>query len=188
MTTRDQAESKYQEVLDAVSKRAIWRVGEFVEEGETFRSRCDTCRHDSLHQRFDVRRHRLLFGRSVRELEHPVPMVRCRRCGTITHVRDLPALVVPTTIALHDELRDAVVELIGRDDTSAAVSFDEVLLARFTEFREQAGGRVREHLMQSIIEAIGTVDDQGRRVLAEVAVELSFSLQQTDEFLESARS
>ena len=50
----NQFNKQYQETIDLVKSRAIWRIGEKLSEGEAFRCHCSQCRFESLHQRFDI--------------------------------------------------------------------------------------------------------------------------------------
>ncbi len=157
MSRNEQFNQQYEETIELVKSRAIWRVGEQVVEGEAFKCRCFNCGYESLHQRFDITRHRLLFGKSIRAMEAPRPMLRCRRCGRQQHLRDVGELVVPSTIALHDDLRDALRAHLDTSPTSGALPDD--LLEKITKFREEASGPVRQLLLTAV-----TSDDEDTAV------------------------
>jgi Zn finger protein HypA/HybF involved in hydrogenase expression len=167
VSLNEQFNQQYGEMIDTVKSRAIWRVGEKVVEGETFRGKCPKCGYQSLHQRFDVTRHRLLFGKAIREIETPRLMVRCRRCNQQCHLRDVGELVVPSTITLFDEIRAGAVEHLATRPAEGAVlpaELDEKLAA----FREEASGPVRQQLLAAIAKSspgaatAGAVADLGR--------------------------
>jgi hypothetical protein len=149
VSRNEQFNQGYEEMIDTIKSRAVWRVGETLEEGETFRGMCPKCRYESLHQRFDITRHRLLFGKAIRQIETPRPMVRCRRCSEQRHLRDVGELVVPSTIALFDEIRTAAVAHLATQPTAGAAlpaELDEKLAA----FREEASGPIRQQLLVAI--------------------------------------
>lgn len=154
----NQFNKQYQETIDLVKSRAIWRIGEKLSEGEAFRCSCPKCRFESLHQRFDISRHRLLFGKSIREVETPRPMLRCRRCGEQRHLRDVGELVVPTTIALADNVR-ARSESIAKQTTPPSAPSNE-LLAAIALFNEEASGPVRLIVFAEVVQTIGSVHDE----------------------------
>jgi len=159
----NQFNKQYQETIDLVKSRAIWRIGERVSEGEAFRCTCSKCRFESLHQRFDIIRHRLLFGKSIREVEAPRPMLRCRRCGEQRHLRDVGELVVPTTIALADDVR-AQSESIAKQTTPPSAPSDELLTA-IALFNEEASGPVRLIVFEGVVETIGSEHDDLLRAI-----------------------
>ena len=154
----NQFNKQYQDTLDLVKSRAIWRIGEKLSEGEAFRCNCAKCRFESLHQRFDISRHRLLFGKSIREVETPRPMLRCRRCGEQRHLRDVGELVVPSTIALANDVR-AQAESIAKQPTPLSVPSNE-LLAAIALFNEEASGPVRLIVFAEIVQIIGSAHDE----------------------------
>lgn len=152
MSRNEQLNQQYEDMIDTVKSRAIWRVGEKLEEGETFRCECPKCGFESLHQRFDVTRHRLLFGKPIRQMEAPRPMVRCRRCSQQRHLRDVGELVVPSTIALFDEIRIAAIDHLASRPAAGAALPDE-LDALLAEFREEASGPIRQQLLAAIAQS-----------------------------------
>ena len=154
----NQFNQQYQDTIDLVKSRAIWRIGEKLSEGEAFRCNCPKCRFESLHQRFDISRHRLLFGKSIREVETPRPMLRCRRCGEQRHLRDVGELVVPSTIALANDVR-AQAESIAKQTTSLSAPSNE-LLAAIARFNEEASGPVRLIVFTEIVQIIGSAHDE----------------------------
>ena len=154
----NQFNKQYQETIDLVKSRAIWRIGEKVNEGEAFQCTCPHCGYESLQQRFDIIRHRLLFGKSIREIEAPRPMLRCRRCGDQRHLRDVGQLVVPTTIALADGIR-AQSELIAKQAQPPSTP-SEGLLAAITLFNEEASGPVRLNVFEGVVQTIGSGHDE----------------------------
>jgi hypothetical protein len=167
VSRNEQLNQQYEEMIDTIKSRAVWRVGEKLEEGETFRCECPKCGFESLHQRFDITRHRLLFGKPIRQMEAPRPMVRCRRCSQQRHLRDVGALVVPSTIALFDEIRTGAIEYLASQPAEGAalpVELDEKLAA----FREESSGPIRQQLLTAIAESspgtatTGAVADLGR--------------------------
>ncbi len=152
MSVNGQFNQQYVEMIETVKSRAIWRVGEQLVEGDTFRCDCPKCGYESLHQRFDILRHRLLFGKSIRQMEAPKPMVRCRRCGQQRHLRDVGELVVPSTIALFDEIRAAARDhLTSRPAAGSALPSG--LDAQLAAFREEASGPIRQQLLAAIAES-----------------------------------
>jgi len=157
-STGNQFNKQYQETIDLVKSRAIWRIGEQVNEGEAFRCNCSKCRFESLHQRFDIVRHRLLFGKSIRQVEAPRPMLRCRRCGEQQHLRDVGELVVPTTIALANDVR-AQAESIAQQTTPLRAPSNE-LLAAITLFNEEASGPVRLNVFGAVVQTVGSEHDE----------------------------
>jgi hypothetical protein len=167
MSLNGQLNQQYEETINFVKSRAIWRVGEQLAEGETFRCTCFNCGYESLHQRFDITRHRLLFGKSIRTLEAPRPMLRCRRCGHQQHLRDVGELVVPSTIALHDDLRDS---LRPHLHSAPASGLPDDVLDKIAKFREEASGPVRQLLVSAIADAAVSAD--GAAMLETVGREL----------------
>ncbi len=161
MRLNEQFNQQYEEMIDTVKSRAIWRVGEKVEEGETFRCVCPKCGHESLHQRFDLMRHRLLFGKSIRQIEAAQPMVRCRRCTQQRHLRDVGVLVVPSTIALFEATRATAVDHLATQPTTGAALPAE-LDTKLAAFREEASGPIRQQLLAAIAKSSG---DTGGRVV-----------------------
>lgn len=155
VSLNEQFNQQYTDMIDTVKSRAIWRVGEKLEEGETFRGHCPKCGYESLHQRFDVLRHRLLFGKSIRQIEAPRPMVRCRRCAQQRHLRDVGELVVPSTIALFDEISSAAADHLA-SRPAAGDALPGQLTAKLAEFREEASGPVRQQLLAAISRASPT--------------------------------
>jgi hypothetical protein len=154
----NQFNKQYQDTIDLVKSRAIWRIGEKLSEGEAFRCNCPKCRFESLHQRFDISRHRLLFGKSIREVETPRPMLRCRRCGEQRHLRDVGELVIPSTIALANDVR-AQAESIAKQTTPLSSPSNE-LLATIALFNEEASGPVRLIVFTGVVETIGSAHDE----------------------------
>lgn len=154
----NQFNKQYQDTVDLVKSRAVWRIGEKLSEGEAFRCHCSQCRFESLHQRFDISRHRLLFGKSIREVETPRPMLRCRRCGQQRHLRDVGDLVVPSTIALANAVR-AQAESTAKQTTPLNAPSNE-LLAAIALFNEEASGPVRLIVFTGIVETIGFANDE----------------------------
>ena len=154
----NQFSKQYQDTIELVKSRAIWRIGEKLSEGEAFRCHCPQCRFESLHQRFDISRHRLLFGKSIREVETPRPMLRCRRCGEQRHLRDVGELVVPTTITLANDVQ-AQAESIGKQTTPLGAPSNE-LLAAIALFNEEASGPVRLTVFTGVVETIGSAHDE----------------------------
>ena len=167
MSLNEQFNQQYQETIDLVKSRAIWRVGEQIAEGETLRCRCFNCGYESLHQRFDVTRHRVLFGKSIRAMEAPRPMLRCRRCGHQQHLRDVGELVVPSTIALHDDLRDTLRPHLR---SAPASDLPDDVLKKVAKFNEEASGPVRQLLLTAIADAAVSAD--GAAMLETVGREL----------------
>jgi len=172
----EQFNQHYEDLIDTVKSRAVWRVGEYVVEGETFRDTCPKCGYQSLHQRFDITRHRMLFGKAIRKIEAPRPMVRCRRCTEQRHLRDVGELVVPSTITLFDEIRDGVVEhLATRPAEGAALPAE--LDAKLAAFREEASGPIRQLLLAAIAESsFGTAADGADPTTEGAVAELGRSL------------
>jgi len=170
MTLNEQFNQQYKETVKLVKSRALWRVGEKFTEGETFRCHCFNCGYVSLHQRFDITRHRILLGKSIRVMEAPRPMLRCRRCGHQQHLRDVGELVVPSTIALHDELRDTL-----RDHLSGNPADDlpKDIREQVAEFREEASSPVRQLLLTAIADAAVSV--KGVAALETIGRELFLS-------------
>jgi hypothetical protein len=105
MSANDQFNEQYTQAIETIQSRAIWRIGEARVAGERFRCTCVNCGYESQHERLDVTRHRLLFGKSIREVERPRVFARCTRCGQEQHARDIGELVVPSTIRLADDVR-----------------------------------------------------------------------------------
>lgn len=140
-----QFNEQYAAAVETIKTRAIWRIGEQITELEDFRCRCLTCRHESPHQRIDVARHRLLFGRSIRQIERARPMIRCRRCGTQRHTRDIDEFVVPTTIRLRAFV-DAVTPTPDRRDATPPVAMVDALRA----FGEEASEPLRRDVLQRL--------------------------------------
>ena len=173
MTLNEQFNQQYEETIKLVKSRALWRVGEKFTEGETFRCHCFNCGYVSLHQRFDITRHRILLGKSIRVMEAPRPMLRCRRCGHQQHLRDVGELVVPSTIALHDELRDTL-----RDHLSGTPADDlpKDIREQVAEFREEASSPVRQLLLTAIADAAVSV--KGVAALETIGRELFLSADQ----------
>jgi hypothetical protein len=167
MSRNEQLNQQYEETINLVKSRAVWRVGEQLVEGETLRCSCFNCGYASLHQRFDITRHRLLFGKSIRAMEAPRPMLRCRRCGHQQHLRDIGELVVPSTIALHDNLRDTLRPHLR---SAPASGLPSDVLEKLAEFREEASGPVRQLLLTSIADA--AVSAEGVAILETVGREL----------------
>ncbi|MGK0274811.1 MAG: hypothetical protein ACI9N0_001192 [Ilumatobacter sp.] len=154
----NQFNKQYQDTIELVKSRAIWRIGEKLTEGEAFRCNCSNCRFESLHQRFDISRHRVLFGKSIREVEAPRPMLRCRRCGEQRHLRDVGELVVPSTIALANDVR-AHSESIAKQTTPSSAPSSE-LLAAISLFNDEASGPVRLIVFEEIVQTIGSAHDE----------------------------
>lgn len=154
----NQFNQQYADTIDLVKSRAIWRIGDHLNEGEAFRCQCSNCGYESLHQRFDITRHRLLFGKSIREVEAPRPMLRCRRCGEQRHLRDVAELVVPTTIALADNVREQSATLAKQATLSNTPS--DGLLAAVTRFNEEASSPVRLIVFTDVVQAIGSEHDE----------------------------
>ncbi|MFT5027460.1 MAG: hypothetical protein ACI9CV_002227 [Ilumatobacter sp.] len=150
----NQFNKQYEDTIELVKSRAIWRIGEKVNEGEAFRCNCPRCGFESLHQRFDIVRHRLLFGKSIREVEAPRPMLRCRRCGEQRHLRDVGELVVPTTIALANDVR-AQAKSIAEQPAPLSRPSNE-LLAAITLFNDEASGPVRLNVFEGVVQTIGS--------------------------------
>jgi hypothetical protein len=167
MSLNGQFNEQYQETINMVKSRAIWRVGEQIAEGETLRCSCFNCGYKCLHQRFDVTRHRLLLGKSIRAMEAPRPMLRCRRCGHQQHLRDVGELVVPSTILLHNDLRDTLRPQL-RSAPSSDLSDD--VLEKIAKFREEASGPIRQLLLSAIADAAVSAD--GTAMLQTVGREL----------------
>ena len=154
----NQFNRQYKDTIELVKSRAIWRIGERISEGEAFRCNCPRCGFESLHQRFDILRHRLLFGKSIREVEAPLPMLRCRRCGEPRHLRDVGELVVPTTIALADDIRAQSKTIATQTPPPSVPSND--LLAAITLFNEEASGPVRIIVFEDVVHTIGSEHDE----------------------------
>lgn len=163
MSTSEQFNKQYDELIDTVKSRAIWRVGEQIVEGEAFRCTCFNCGYESLHQRFDIVRHRLLFGRSVRAIEAPRPMLRCRRCSHLQHLRDVGELVVPSTIALHEELVAELTDLVGA--ASVGTDLPAEVTDKLARFREEASSPVRQSLLAAVM--AGSDENEARTGLLE---------------------
>lgn len=154
MSRNEQFNQQYEEMIETVKSRAIWRIGERVVEGEAFRCTCSNCRFESLHQRFDITRHRLLFGKPIREVEAPRPMVRCRRCSEQRHLRDVGELVVPSTIALFERIHDAAVVHLATAP-AAGTALPVELEAELDAFRDEASGPIRRQLLAAIADSSG---------------------------------
>jgi hypothetical protein len=154
----NQFNKQYEDTIELVKSRAIWRIGEKVNEGEAFRCNCPRCGFESLHQRFDIVRHRLLFGKSIREVEAPRPMLRCRRCGEQRHLRDVGELVVPTTIALANDVR-AQAKSIAEQAAPLSGPSNE-LLAAITLFNDEASGPVRLNVFEGVVQTIGSEQNE----------------------------
>ncbi len=171
MSMNEQFNRQYVETIELVKSRAIWRVGERIQEGEAFRCRCDRCGYESLHQRFDITRHQLLFGKSIRTMEAPRPMVRCRRCGEQRHLRDVGELVVPSTIALYAGVLDAVVAHLASDEHRAAehraAELPPHVGALVDALREEASGPVRQQLLREVAAGPDTLRADGSRGVLE---------------------
>ncbi len=151
MNRNEQFNQHYADTIELVKSRAIWRVGEQIVEGETFRCTCFNCGYESLHQRFDITRHRLLFGKSIRSMEPPRPMLRCRRCGQQRHLRDVGELVVPSTITLHDDLCDALRMHLRSSPSSSDLPAE--LIAKIEALREEASGPIRQQVLSTVAAA-----------------------------------
>ena len=156
VSRNEQFNQQYEEMIETVKSRAIWRIGERVVEGEAFRCTCSNCRFESLHQRFDITRHRLLFGKPIREVEAPRPMVRCRRCSEQRHLRDVGELVVPSTIALFERIHDAAVVHLATAP-AAGTALPVELEAELDAFRDEASGPIRRQLLAAIAASSGDV-------------------------------
>lgn len=154
-----QFNEQYAEVVETIQQRAIWRIGERVTDLGQFRCHCGNCGYDSAHQRFDLTRHRLLFGRSIRQIEGARPMVRCERCGTQRHVRDLDALVVPTTIRLHALV---LAEVPAAGQRSSVLG--DALTNAIATFRDEASPPLCRSLVADI--ADGATSDDAEFVAA----------------------
>jgi len=128
----EQFNQHYEDAIDTIQKRAIWRVGERVTDLEQFSCRCPSCNYDGAHQRFDIARHRLLFGRPIRQIEASRPMVRCERCGAQRHTRDIGDLVVPTTKRLYLSVCEALPPA-GHRTVPLDVALTEALLGLCNE-------------------------------------------------------
>lgn len=158
----EQFNQQYEEIVETIQRRAIWRVGEHVTELDAFRCRCSNCGFDSEHQRFDIARHRLLFGKSIRQIEAPRPMIRCRRCGVERHARDIDELVVPTTA----RLRAHVIEHVPPPRERNAELSDDLGTA-IQSFREEASGPLCRELLGEIardtpVQAAAFIESIGR--------------------------
>lgn len=140
-----QFNEQYEKGIETIKERAIWRVGEQITELEQFRCTCLTCGYESIHQRIDIARHRLLFGRSIRQIEAARPMVHCQRCGAQRHTRDIDELVVPTTIRLHDQVQTELPPTSQRSSTLSS-SLSSALVA----FREEASAPLCRSLLADI--------------------------------------
>lgn len=148
MSRNEQFNQQYEEMIDIVKSRAIWRVGEQIAEREAFHCHCFNCGYQSLHQRFDITRHRLVFGKSIRAIEAPRPMLHCRRCGHQQHLRDVGELVVPSTIELHDDLRDTMLAHLRTAPETGELPAE--MVQGIARFRDEASTPVRQHLLASV--------------------------------------
>ena len=173
MSLNEQFNQQYEDTIKLVKSRALWRVGEQFTEGETLRCHCFNCGYVSLHQRFDITRHRILLGKSIRAMEAPRPMLRCRRCGHQQHLRDVGELIVPSTIALHDELRDTLRAHLSNTPGS---EFPRYVREQIAKFREEASTPVRQLLLTAIADA--AVSEEGAATLETVGRELFLSTDQ----------
>lgn len=151
MSLNDQFNEQYTQAVETIKSRAIWRVGELRTVGERFRCTCVKCGYESQHERLDVTRHRLLFGKAIREVEPPRVFARCTRCGQEQHARDVGELVVPSTIRLADDVRQrtgqyraAIANGSAKDDQLSA------LLDAIAALREEASGPVRAALFGEV--------------------------------------
>jgi hypothetical protein len=173
MSLNEQFNEQYQETINMVKSRAIWRVGERVAVRETLRRSCFNCGYESLHQRFDITRHRLLLGKSIRAIDAPRPMLRCERCGHQQHLRDVGELIVPSTIVLYNDLRDTLRSQL-RSAPSSDLSDD--VSKKIEKFREEASGPIRQLLLSAIADAAVSAD--GTAMLETVGCELFLSSDQ----------
>ena len=148
-----QSNDHYAEVVETIKQRAIWRVGERVTNLDQFRCQCGNCGYESAHQRVEVARHRLLFGRSIRQIEGARPMIQCQRCGSQRHTRDLDELVVPTTIRLHALV---LAEVPTADERTAELS--DGLTNAIAAFREEASPPLCRDLLVDVADAAESTD------------------------------
>ena len=175
MSLNEQFNQQYDDMIETVKSRALWRVGERIAEGDAFRCHCFNCGFASLHQRFDITRHRLLLGKSIRAMEAPRPMLRCRRCGHHQHLRDVGELIVPSTIALHDELRDTLRAHLSNTPGS---ELPRDVREQIAKFREEASTPVRQLLLTAIADAAASASEEGAATLEAVGRELFLSTDQ----------
>ena len=140
-----QFKQQYLDVVDTIQQHALWRIGERLTHLEQFHCHCQKCGYESTHQRFDIARHQLLFGRSIRQVEDPRPMIRCQRCGVQRHTRDLDELVAPTTIRLRALVLDEI-PAPGRRTTPLGEGLSNAIAA----FRQEASPPVCRGLLVDV--------------------------------------